>query len=153
MAMETPLHQGLHSGYMGINMIIPTGNVEFLTKAVSAHMADLDRGFDAAEWLANPLNVALTDGRNIGLLECEGSTWQVHAIFEDRGAKALSVGRKMVKIAFDQYRAKVLKGLTPAHCRAARLFTRMLGFTSYGMIETVNGPVELFILERSKCRF
>lgn len=134
-------------------MIYELKNSDVLAKAVSAHMAELDRGFDAADWIGSPWNVAITDGQNIGLLECEGSTWQVHAIFEDRGAKALSVGRKMVKIAFDQYRAKMLKGLTPAHCRAARLFTRMLGFTSYGMIETVNGPVELFILERSKCHF
>lgn len=131
-------------------MIYELKDATFLSEAIARQAADLDRGFNPETWLASPLNVATMDGRNIGLWECEGLCWQVHVIFEDRGAAALSVGKEMLKYMFDHYQPRVIKGLSPAHKRAARLFCRKLGFSSHGIIDTINGPVELFILECGK---
>ncbi len=123
-------------------------NEVFINEAIKRYPNELVNNFNPSEWLSDPNNVALTDGKNIALFEREKAVWNTHWLFESRGREAISVGKAMLKYMFDNSDAAAIKGLTPAHCRAARWFNRQLGGKSYGMIDTVIGPCELFILER-----
>jgi len=112
-------------------------------------IASLDYGFDPSVWLANPANVALTDGQSVGLFQqCPGEVYDTHWLFVARGREALDLATDMMAAMFDLWGAVALKGMIPADRRASRWFTRKLGCRSLGMIETVKGPAELFMLAR-----
>ncbi len=112
-------------------------------------IAGLSYGFDPSAWMANPVNVALTDGRSVGLFGRQGNgTYDTHWLFVARGREALDLATDMMAAMFDCWGASALKGLIPADRRASRWFTRKLGCRSLGMIETVKGPAELFMLAR-----
>lgn len=113
-------------------------------------IASLDHGFDAAHWMANRANVALTDGSSIGLFERKGAgIYDVHWLFVARGREALDLASDMMAAMFDAWGATALKGMIPADRRASRWFTRRLGCRSLGMVDTIRGPHELFMLARA----
>lgn len=112
-------------------------------------IAPLVDGFDPAAWLSDRRNVALAEGDSIALFErTRGALYEAHWLFAARGSAALAIGRLATDSMFDMYGACAIWGKTPAHCRAARWFNRKLGCRSFGMIETLRGPHELFILEQ-----
>jgi len=113
-------------------------------------IASLDYGFDAPDWIASPSNVALTDGSSVGLFGSFGShVFEAHWLFVARGRKALDLGADMLAAMFDLYGARVIKGMIPTERKASRWFTRKLGCRSLGIIETIRGPHELFMLARA----
>jgi hypothetical protein len=130
-------------------LIFKLTDAAILRAAIDERMQGLADGFSVEEWLSDEANVALTDGYNIMLLERAGPVFTAHWVFADGGRRALSVGREMLAFAFDHLGAQVIKGLTPAHCRAAKWFNRQMGGKSYGTIETARGPMELFIKVKS----
>jgi hypothetical protein len=115
-----------------------------------ADIAPLVDGFDPAAWLADRSNVALIEGDSIALFErTRGDLYEAHWVFTARGAEALAIARLAMNAMFDMFGAAAIWGKTPMHCRAARLFNRMLGCRSHGVLETVRGPHELFIMEQT----
>jgi len=116
-------------------------------------IASLDHGFDAASWIASQNNVALTDGSSVGLFGSFGSfgshVFEAHWLFVARGREALDLGTDMLAAMFDLYGARVIKGMIPTERKASRWFTRKLGCRSLGIIETIRGPHELFMLARA----
>lgn len=120
---------------------------EVLARALGRpEIAPLVDGFDPGDWLASPRNVALVDQvGNIALFANRGNrVFEGHTLFVSRGRAAIEIGRLMVNAAFEIYGARAVWGMTPLERRAARWFTRQLGFRSLGTVETVRGPCELF---------
>lgn len=113
-------------------------------------IASLDYGFDAPGWIANQSNVALTDGSSVGLFGNNGAkVFDAHWLFIARGREALDLGADMLAAMFDLYGARVIRGMIPTERKASRWFTRKLGCRSLGIIETIRGPHELFMLARA----
>jgi len=113
-------------------------------------IASLDHGFDAASWFANQSNIPLTDGSSVGLFgSCGPHVFEAHWLFVARGREALDLGADMLAAMFDLYGARVIKGMIPTERKASRWFTRKLGCRSLGIIETIRGPHELFMLARA----
>jgi len=113
-------------------------------------IASLDHGFDAPGWIANQSNVALTDGSSVGLFgSCGSRVFEAHWLFIARGREALDLGADMLAAMFDLYGASAFKGMIPTERKASRWFTRKLGCRSLGIIETIRGPHELFMLARA----
>jgi len=113
-------------------------------------IASLDHGFDAPGWIANPSNIALTDGASVGLFGDSGAkVFDAHWLFIAQGREALDLAADMLAAMFDLYGARVIKGMIPTERKASRWFTRKLGCRSLGIIETIRGPHELFMLARA----
>jgi hypothetical protein len=131
-------------------MISRLYNPDILTAAVNEQAPDLLReDWNGTKWITNPNHIALTDGRNIGMFEAQEGVGVFfgHTIFRDRGKLALNAARKIIKALVDFFGAKIIHGETPIEKRAARWFSRQLGFKSQGVKSTPYGDVELFALE------
>lgn len=106
--------------------------------------------FDAAGWIADPRNIALAVGPNLGLFEpSHGGTHEAHWLMADRGKAALAAGRAMLTAMFERHDSAAVHGKTPAICRGACLFNRLLGGQSLGFADTPRGRVEIFYLSRT----
>jgi hypothetical protein len=112
-------------------------------------MDGLVEDLDAREWLEDPANLALTDGRNIMLFTRESDdTYRGHWLLVDRGKDAFLAAIALLRSLLTDYGARTVYGLVPAHCRASAWFTRQMGFTSSGMEETEMGAQERFSMTR-----
>lgn len=107
-------------------------------------------GFDPDTWLLIPENLMITDGKgNVSLFELgSDGIYTGHYFFVVRGKAALSLAREMVTFFFDNTEAKAIRGLTPLQKLGARWMSRQLGFKGHGVVNTENGPCELFILTK-----
>lgn len=108
--------------------------------------------FDALCWIEEHDNIALTDGNgnyNLFQPDREG-LYYAHTYFNTaRGRKAISLCKESLEEIFKEGSpVKAIKGLTPVEKKAARWLNRQVGLTSYGVLETVHGPCELFILDK-----
>lgn len=109
------------------------------------------QGFYPDKWLLNDDNYALSDKDDFALFETDGNDVHFgHYFCSSRGKKAKDFSLKCIEYMFTETPCKVIKGLTPEHLRGARWMARQLGFTSYGILETSNGPHELFILTKKE---
>lgn len=107
--------------------------------------------FDAAEWLADPANFALTDGANVMMFtELPGKIFDGHWLLVDRGRQAFLTATLFLRHVFVLHEAEQIVGLVPAHRRAARWFTKQMGFISHGLQDTEQGPQEYFTLTRQQ---
>lgn len=104
--------------------------------------------FNPFEWIADERNIALQVGDSFGIFQYDADgVYTGHYFFslKDRGKKAIALGKEMLKDAFDQHDVKVVRGLTPLQNRPARWMARQLGFKSFGVVDIISGPCELFI--------
>lgn len=122
-----------------------------LYKALSM-VPDRNANIDCVTWLANPKNIMLVEGDNVGLATFEyDGLLTVHWFYTCRGRAALDLAEKMIDAAFSTYGAKVVRGLTDTKLRGAQLFARKLGFKSYGTnIHTDGTECELFIMTKDE---
>ena len=74
-----------------------------------------------------------------------------HYFFNSRGRAAIEVAQLLVQKAFSSF-AEVIQGLTPINQKGAKWLTLKLGAKSYGIVETINGPCELFIMTKDEWR-
>jgi hypothetical protein len=74
--------------------------------------------------------------------------YEGHSFFRVRGRDAIKAGREVLTHILD---ARLVWGLTPESNRPARWFNRQVGFQSQGMLETPEGPHELFVLGEPLC--
>lgn len=109
-------------------------------------------GFHPVEWLSRPENIAITDGcGNWSLFELSSDgIYTGHYFFVVRGKVAKKLALEMLDFFFDNTGVKVLRGLTPLQKLGARWMSRQLGFKGYGVVQTANGPCELFILTKER---
>ena len=100
--------------------------------------------------------VLLTDRRNICLIGHGGAAmfaWRGPGIYEGhsflrcRGRAAIMLGVMGLATIFETHGARMVWGLTPMALRHVRWFNRKLGMQSHGVMETPDGPCELFVME------
>ena len=108
-------------------------------------------GCDLSEALAEPLHVCLVEGESGAMFAWRGpGIYEVHLFYSVRGRSALSLFRAMLaKMAID-HDARVLWGLVPVESRHVRMFVRLAGWKSRGVLQTRHGPQELFV-ENCRC--
>lgn len=107
-------------------------------------------GFYPDQWLLDDNNYALTNGEDYCLFEMASpGVHYGHYFCKSRGKKALEFSKECVAYMFNNA-THTIQGLTPAENRAARWMARQVGLKSYGVIETSNGPHELFILTKKE---
>lgn len=85
---------------------------------------------------------------DMALFEVDGSIYTGHYFFVSRGDKAYDVARLFLDFIFTEYPVEVIKGLTPVYHRGALWLTKKLGFTDYGIADTVAGEMRLSLLTR-----
>lgn len=105
-------------------------------------------GFEPRELLKDGVFLLLGDDGALFEYDAPG-TYTGHFLFrEARGKTAVNISNVFLTEMFDTYGAEVIRGLTPVSNRAALWMARRLGFTSYGIVETCAGDMELFILSK-----
>jgi hypothetical protein len=130
-------------------MIRPATVFEVAVRVLEPDMEGLVINFNAAEWLTHSL--ALTDGHNMLLAtENPDKVYEIHYLLRDRGRKALQAGVDFFRHLYDDYEARTIIGMVPAHKRAARWFSRHIGGTSHGLVSTDLGFHEIFSLTREE---
>lgn len=110
-----------------------------------------NRGLSGAEWLAIAGNqpFAFENGDVILFEDTGDRIFHVHYLFDKaRGREALKQARAAFKVMFEKHKARALAGLTPLDNRAARMFNRLVGGKSIGIVETPFGPCEKFVMTR-----
>lgn len=115
----------------------------------------LDRDFpgaDLAEAVANPLNVCLVEGANGAIFAWRGpGTYEIHLLYEARGREALALFDAMLGLVQSAYGGHRFWALVPMESRNVRMFARLAGFLSDGVLDTAHGPNELFVSETCGC--
>lgn len=105
-------------------------------------------GFSVEEFFDGG-GVALIHDKDVALFEHDSDkVYSGHYFFKSRGNKALSVAGDFLRFFYEKLDPKIIKGLVPLEHLGARWMTRQLGFKSYGVVQTVIGPCELFILTK-----
>lgn len=103
-------------------------------------------GGDASKLVDDRRNIILLSGDDIGLFAWRGPRiFEGHIHFVSRGAGAFQTARAMLDAMQDH--ARLVWGLTPTHLKHVRLFNRRCGFVSHGLMDTPEGPCELFVKE------
>jgi len=134
-------------------MIHRTFDVISLIDDLMPYADDL-RLFDPYGWLENDKNIAVTNGKgSYGLLNYEEEGTYTGHHFHPlgvRGREALSISKEMLAFLFTFPEVRIMRGLTPLDKKEARWAARQLGFTSLGVLPSLDRPCELFILHRSE---
>jgi hypothetical protein len=107
--------------------------------------------FEVEEYLANPLNFAYKEGRNIGFGEYKrpNNYWVHFCCDEARGRSAIELCKRMVKQLLKDTNNANLVGLVNVVNRPTRWLIRQVGFKSVGFVETLDGECEIFSLAGS----
>jgi hypothetical protein len=106
-------------------------------------------GFDSSEWIEQPGCYTLTNGKDLLLVEVwADGVREIHWGFRSRGREAIEAGVDFLRHLFHKEDARIVVGTVPAHKRAARWFSRQVGGTSNGIVQTELGPMEVFRLTR-----
>lgn len=104
-------------------------------------------GFDPYTLSLEP-NVVVSNGINTLLFEYESEGVYVgHYLCRNKGKQALGDSNEFIGKMFSGP-ARVIKGLVPVSRPDVKWMTRKLGFKSYGLVETIAGTAELFILTK-----
>lgn len=120
---------------------------EVMRKAFEPHPDLFPVDTDFETWLGNKANVMLVEGESVGLACHEyPGVYTGHYLFKVHGKEALKLARRMMEWMVEHEGAKAFTGITPVYKRAARIFNRKLGFTSFGLIETERGLHEMFCI-------
>lgn len=126
-----------------------TTAVQDVRDAVSLYDGKVS-GLDPESWIANPNNIALTDGEgNFNLLEyVKPGMYTGHVFYVSRGKKAIELMKEALDKTFSEYPVEVIVGLTPIEKVGARWLSRKVGFKGHGIIKTIIGPCEVFIMTK-----
>lgn len=115
--------------------------------AVRKGMSDEDSEIDPLHWLVEPRNIILWDGENAAFFLWRWvGIYEGHILFRTRGAKALSLASEMLAAMFGAGAGMILAVVNYRLPHAA-WFLRKLGFSSRGLIQTVEGTGEMFQIE------
>lgn len=105
--------------------------------------------FDYEGWVKNKNNVMFVEGDDVGLATFEyPGVYTVHWFFVSRGRQALRNAQDMIGTMFDDFDARILRGLTPVDLKAARWLAKKVGLTSYGFLEFPNGTHEIMCITK-----
>lgn len=130
-----------------------TFNVEDVLAATAQYAEEIE-GFNAEEWLENPLNIALiNDNKDIALFENQHyltDTVCGHYFFFSRGKEALKAAKSFLEEVFTTTYVKTILGLTPMDNKGALWMNGQLGFKNHGEISTVVGPCRFVFMTKDQ---
>lgn len=107
---------------------------------------------DFTEVLAEPLNVVLVEGDSGAIFAWRGpGIYEIHLFYSVKGREALALFHSMLGIVQSAYGGRLFWALIPAEDRKTRMFARLCGFRAHGILETRDGPNELFVSETCQC--
>lgn len=120
------------------------------TIIAAINASPLNCGLQGDDWVADPRNVAISEGDDIVLFDFEGDgTFEIHVLLaSSRGRAAVAFIRRAITEMFRDRGAEVIFGMVPEHRRDVKMMARWCGMKSRGKRYTVHGVCELFI--RSK---
>lgn len=108
--------------------------------------------FSIRTWLDDPNNVTLiNENGDCALFEYIPGThgrYIGHYLFGSRGKEALKTANSFLFIMFAYYNAQCILGMVDKSKRNVSLFTRWLGFSWDGEVDTLGGTCDLFSLNR-----
>ncbi|MES2295275.1 MAG: hypothetical protein V4527_18405 [Pseudomonadota bacterium] len=109
-------------------------------------------GTDFSTFLAEPLHVALIEGKSAAVFAWRGpGIYEVHVHFEVRGRAAIDLLHRMIEAMRFAHDALLFWALIPQEDRKTRMFARLCGWKSLGMKRDSFGPKELFVSEICPC--
>lgn len=128
-------------------MITRSYDASRMEKALDLVDNPSNKELDYAAWVANPNNVMLIEGDDVGIgtFEYPGA-YTIHWFFQSRGRAALNQAKAMLAMFFETVDCKLARGLTPVDLRGARWLARQIGMTSQGILDFDTGPHELFTI-------
>lgn len=113
-------------------------------------------GMTAAEWLAEPRNIALRNGDDLGMFEHFGDgVYDSHCFCVSRGKDALASTRAALREMFDRYGAASIYTETPMDvpdpltAKRTLLFARRVGFRPVRETERPIGRVTFSVFDRT----
>ena len=107
---------------------------------------------DFTEFLANGLNVCLIEGNGGALFAWRGpGIYEAHAFFEQRGREVLNLSHRMLEYMRQKHGAWLFWSIVPTQTRHARMYCRLLGWKSHGIVQAPQGECEIFASENVKC--
>ena len=126
-------------------------DVRHLAKHMLPHKEDT-LGFEEDEWLSNLDNIALTDGlSNYFLFEQRKPGLYIgHYFLRAKGKRAVTLSSLALSYMFSVAPTRTIIGLTPFENKAARWFSRHMGFKATGQEETTAGTCEVFVLTKAE---
>lgn len=107
--------------------------------------------FDLEDWLEAPRNIAICNNDcDLALFTFvyEG-VFEGHYFFnEARGKEAIKLSKEILEFFRKLQNGvfTVVRGLVPLENKAAAWMSRKIGFNSAGIVDTINGQCELFVL-------
>lgn len=105
-------------------------------------------GADLAEFMAEPLHLAIEHEGNVALFAWRGpGIYEVHVHFQARGRVAIEAMHAILGHVRTDHGGKMFWALIPVESRHVRMFARLMGWSSHGVMETRGGPNELFVSE------
>lgn len=130
-------------------MITRSYDPELMKTAVDMANNPSNEGLDHKAWLADHRNMMYTEDGNVGLATFEyPGVYNLHWLFVTRGRGAFDMANRMLYKFFTETDCKTIRGLTPVDNRAACWLARQIGCTSYGTVECLTGPHELFLMTK-----
>lgn len=126
-------------------------NPEDMETALKRHPDLNPPNLNYKEWVDNTNNVMLKEDDSVGLATYEyPGVYTGHFFYTVHGRKALDLAERMIEEMRKEHGAIVLRGLTKTENKKVAWFQRKLGFVSHGVIDTIDGPHELFTLTLEK---
>lgn len=118
--------------------------------AVRKGMSDETTEIDPLHWLVEPRNIILIDGENVLFFLWRWvGIYEAHILFKARGREALRLASEMVSAIFAMGAGMILAVINYRLPHAA-WFVRKLGFSSRGLVQTVEGAGEMFQIEAAQ---
>lgn len=109
----------------------------------------MNRGMVAAEWLANPLNLAIEQGSTVCIFEAQGEgIFEFHWLASDGGRKCINESREAIRAAFEQTNAHTFFGLISVDRKDSKIMAQWIGSAYVGDVDTIHGRCHLFIMTR-----
>lgn len=109
---------------------------------------DSGRRPDFTAFLSNPLNVCFCCGEGGALFVWRGpGIYEVHVFFEQRGREVLQLSRTLLDIMRGQFGALIFWAAVPTDVSSRRvvMFTRLMGWKSWGVVPLEQGECEIFV--------
>jgi hypothetical protein len=105
---------------------------------------------DFSPWVEDPRNIILRDGGFVAMFVWRGpGIYECHLMIrkEDRGAKAMAVGKEMLQIVANEG-ARTVWGQPSIYNRAAICYIRRMGLKPAGFgVDAIAGEVQYFVTE------
>lgn len=104
-------------------------------------------GFEPLSFILDHDNIVIKNGQDYGVFEFTTfGTYTGHYFFKSRGRAAITSGKQILDELFNEHGACLIIGFTPCEYKAAKWMNRQLGFKAGPIVDTPEGPCQMFTL-------